>query len=569
MSKALDTAAREAMEIDYKGDEIECSDPWEAKIRAIDPNISAVDRAKKLKTIIQGLAYLDTAYAEALIHDTIEGHFGLNDKEIRAFLTDLSRHRKIVEKTGKKQDQPATQISDSRDELIEQLKSETNIVAVNPAQDFYNGKMYFAIKIKGQPYLLSSERELISFEQAEKYGISLKHKIVDTTRFSPDAAARYLEGDYRVDVPELYDRICEYIKRFVFFTDQRWFYFLGLWVMGTYLYKVFNYYPYVWLHAEKQSGKSLLMKILSRIAFNGDVLIHPTAAVVFRDVSQNSISMFIDEVEQLRKQDKDLHGDIMKILNSGFENSGVVKRLEQGKGGEWVLKVYSAYSPKMFAGINEIHDVLQDRTIEIKMLRKKEDEVVERYKENASLLELHRSIRDDLYVFALAQAHKIADVYQQLTSSTEEGTGLPDRELDIWEPMFLLSDLVDGDGIKGVIRYSMEELSQDSTKEKHDDSLFHNETCKLLTVTKGMVEELTPLEDSNGMLVYKADEAFSYFKQSEEFSWLERKNALTVRLKRIKVKTERVRFDGKRIPVYKLSSADLEDLYGRYVDRAL
>jgi len=555
--------------MDHKGNEIESEDPFEARVLAIDPAISPPERARILKPILQGLASLDALYAEAIVNHTIKKHFGLTDKEVKPCLTDLSKHRKIAEKISKSQDQPKTQVGNSQDELIEQLKSETNIITVNPAQDFYNGRMYFTVKIKGAPYLLSSDRELISFEQAEKHGISLKHKLIDTTRFSPDAAARYLEGDYRVDVPELYDRICKYIKRFVFFTDQRWVYFLGLWVMGTYLYKVFNYYPYVWLHAEKQSGKSLLMKILSRIAFNGDVLIHPTAAVVFRDVSQNSISMFIDEVEQLRKQDKDLHGDIMKILNSGFENSGVVKRMEQGKGGEWVLKVYSAYSPKMFAGINEIHDVLQDRTIEIKMLRKKENEVVERYKENASLLKLHRSIRDDLYVFALAQAHKIADVYQQLTSSTEKVTGLPDRELDIWEPMFLLSDLVDGDGIKGVIRYSMEELSQDSTKEKHDDSLFHNETCRLLTVTKGMIEELTPLEDSNGMLVYRADEAFSHFKQSEEFSWLERRNALTVRLKRIKVKAERVRFDGKRIPVYKLSSADLEDLYERYVDRAL
>ena len=160
MSKALDTAAREAMEIDYKGDEIECSDSWEAKIRAIDPNISAVDRAKKLKHILQALASLDVSYGDALVNHTMKEHFGLPDKKIKPYLIDLNNYRKMARKPDKEQ---TPVLSPSRDQLIEQLKSETNIVAVNPAQDFYNSEMYFAIKIKGQPYLLSSERELISF----------------------------------------------------------------------------------------------------------------------------------------------------------------------------------------------------------------------------------------------------------------------------------------------------------------------------------------------------------------------------------------------------------------------
>jgi len=60
--------------------------------------------------------------------------------------------------------------------------------------------MYFAIKIDGQPYLLNNYRELTAFEHARDHGIYLKHQIVDTVRFSPDAAAKYLEGHYKVDV---------------------------------------------------------------------------------------------------------------------------------------------------------------------------------------------------------------------------------------------------------------------------------------------------------------------------------------------------------------------------------
>ena len=98
--------------------------------------------------------------------------------------------------------------------------------------------------------------------------------------------------------------------------------------------------------------------------------------------------------------------------NAGFNKSGVVKRCEgTGKGG-FEVKAYNAYSPKMFAGINEIDDVLQDRTVRIPILRKKDNEVVDRYKGADDILELQREIRDELYTFALAYAKDIAEFYR-------------------------------------------------------------------------------------------------------------------------------------------------------------
>jgi hypothetical protein len=155
---------------------------------------------------------------------------------------------------------------------------------------------------------------------------------------------------------------------------------------------IFRYYPYVWLNAAKGSGKSLLMEVSSAIAFNGELMTSPTEAVIFRDVSGNRITMFIDEVEQLRKRDKEAFSSVISLLNVGFSKSGLVKRVEKNNNGGFDVKKYSAYSPKMFAGINEIDDVLQDRTVKIQLLRKKEDEEVERFKDRSEINELQRSI---------------------------------------------------------------------------------------------------------------------------------------------------------------------------------
>ena len=75
------------------------------------------------------------------------------------------------------------------------------------------------------------------------------------------------------------------------------------------------------------------MEILSSISFNGDLITNPTEAVIFRDISNNLITMFIDEVEKLRKRDKDTYGALISVLNVGFNKAGVVKRVESSGNG--------------------------------------------------------------------------------------------------------------------------------------------------------------------------------------------------------------------------------------------
>jgi len=95
--------------------------------------------------------------------------------------------------------------------------------------------------------------------------------------------------------------------------------------------------------------------------------------------------MFVDEVEQLR--------NVTRMCTARSSASLMPDSTSQrgeafggDRSGRFVVKAYSAYSPKMFAGISEIDDVLQDRTVRIPLLRKKDDETVQRYKERVKLL---------------------------------------------------------------------------------------------------------------------------------------------------------------------------------------
>ncbi|MCK4816602.1 DUF3631 domain-containing protein, partial [bacterium] len=510
-----------------------------------------------LEPILRKMAALIPVQADAILRYTIKEHFGFTNDEIKKYDSLLKQYRKELEK-----DKPKKKID--KKEIIKILSEGKDSQKIHPAQDYCNGKMVFAVQIGEEWYLLTSERELIDFEEAENEGFVLEHKNIDTSNFSYQGIQTFLEKKDHVDISELYESIYSYIKRFVYFPEESYLHYIALWVMGTYLYMIFRYYPYVWLNAEKGSGKTLLMEIVSPIAFNGELMTSPTEAVIFRDVSYNQVTMFIDEVEQLRKRDKEVYGSIISLLNAGFNKSGHVKRAEGNGKGSFAVKRYLAYSRKMFAGINDIDDVLRDRTIKIPLLRKKENELVERYKETEEIKRIQQSIRDDLYIFSLKHGPEIAVIYSTESGLIQGMSHLDNRELDIWEPTFLLANIVDTQNDNRRLTDMMEGLSRKSCEEKISESIAQNETHKALNVLKGMFEEVCPVSEEGNIEVYDAHQVLEYFKSTEEFEWIEKTNILTRRLKKVGIKSEQRRIEGEKQRVYIVNVKEINDLCVRY-----
>jgi hypothetical protein len=219
----------------------------------------------------------------------------------------------------------------------------------------------------------------------------------------------------------------------------------------------------------------------------------------------------------------------------------------------------------MFAGISEIDDVLQDRTVRIPLLRKKDDETVQRYKGTPEILELQRSIRDDLYVFALTYGKDLAEYYHKEGQDGIEGLShLNNRELDIWEPIFLLANVIDSLANGLDLTGKMEAFSKKSLEEKQLDSISQNETYKTLTVLKTMLDEVVPLSENGDIRVFGAQAVLEYFKTTEDFDWIEKTQALTRRLKRVKVTSEQRRIDGEKKRIYTLNIKEFNDLCERF-----
>jgi hypothetical protein len=247
-----------------------------------------------------------------------------------------------------------------------------------------------------------------------------------------------------ISAKTLFDDLQYCFKRHAVFKDSSVATILALWVMGTYCYCLFNYFGYLWFTSLGPShGKSLVEKLISMLSFNATQPITvPTPASLFRETDVNRGTLVLDEIENLDAEKK---GDVIAILNAGFERGGVVQRCELA-GDRWTIREFGVYCPKAIAGISTLPRTLNSRVFQIEMPKKKETEKIDSF-EPDRLAPWAEETRDDLARFALMNTGKILELYQgrsELVPRSINGVvRLDDRLRDILAPLYVVAAVID------------------------------------------------------------------------------------------------------------------------------
>jgi hypothetical protein len=171
----------------------------------------------------------------------------------------------------------------------------------------------------------------------------------------------------KVIIRECFDLIKEVLEKYVVLKEE-YYNIISLWIIGTYLHKEFESYPYLFLNAMRGSGKTRTLKLITSLSFEGEVLASPTEAVLFRCTG----TLGIDEFEGIGNKDK---SSLRELLNAGYKKGIVVKRLKRKKtlkGEEQVVESFEPYRPVVMANIWGMEEVLSDRCISL-VLEKSDD----------------------------------------------------------------------------------------------------------------------------------------------------------------------------------------------------
>ncbi len=210
---------------------------------------------------------------------------------------------------------------------------------------------------------------------------------------------------------------------------------LAVWSLATYFFPLFRAFPRLEFRGERGSGKSKALQLLAQTCFSGLHRVNPTPAVLFRLTEALRPTMCLDEIEGLSKEDR---GEILAIINSGYQRGGAVDRVEGQE--ERRVVSFEVYAPMALAGIRGLNATTEERAITFVMQRG-----TEAARLNADVDPTDpewAQIRAGCYRLALTRFREVRQAYKGVRCPE----WLVGRERELWRPLLTIAEPADLEG---------------------------------------------------------------------------------------------------------------------------
>lgn len=235
---------------------------------------------------------------------------------------------------------------------------------------------------------------------------------------------------HSVDGAAVLDAVVETIKRFIVI-DLHEVHALALWVMFAYCYDCFEHNPRLaLLSPEKRCGKTTTLSLIGALVPRALQASNISPPSIFRVIEKSSPTLLIDEADTFIQKSDDLRG----MLNAG--HSKAAPYVIRVVGDDHEPRSFNVWAPVVIAKIGELHPTLQDRSVVIKMKRKRTGDKVDR---------LRVSRMPELEILKQKMARWSIDNLEELSFADPTlPNELNDRAMDNWRPLFSIAHAVGG-----------------------------------------------------------------------------------------------------------------------------
>lgn len=297
---------------------------------------------------------------------------------------------------------------------------------------------------------------------------------------------------------------------------------VALWIMKTWCTGAFKVAPILVIMAmTPRAGKTQLLSLVAMLS--RDPLYTPdiTPAALYRYIHHFQPTVCIDEADSFGI-DK-LRG----VLNAGFNEGGYIVRCD-GADNEPVK--FNTFCDKAIAGIGALPETIQDRSIMIKMLRKRENVV----KQKISMI-------DPLEIEQLTkQLEKWSGKVVNSLSKAQPNMpkGLSDRKQDCWGPLLAIAELLGED----IAQQATEVAILISGKDKEESNIYE----ELLKGIKNIFEQRDrPYISTQNLIAELCEDAeapWRYYDKGRQIT----PRQLAQILKQFNVSSRQIRIDGTK-----------------------
>lgn len=226
-------------------------------------------------------------------------------------------------------------------------------------------------------------------------------------------------------------KIESYLRSYLSFSDDRYYLPLSLFATLQHCWdECFDEVPYLSVSAMvKGAGKTRVLELLQFLAGDGRAVLldgSVTLAALYTETDEGKV-VLIDESERLQNP----HSPFRPILNGGYRSGQSLKRKIGGE-----MKSFSIFCPKVFAQIGDVHDSLRDRCIVVEMQRTMRGSRTEFVRQFAK--EEGTEIAHDIEEALDEATDAIRDAYQNYHNLYPTLGFLPDRDRELWKPLFAI-----------------------------------------------------------------------------------------------------------------------------------
>ncbi len=255
---------------------------------------------------------------------------------------------------------------------------------------------------------------------------------------------------------QLIEDLVEFLRRYVVMSPEQ-LTVVALWIVHSYCVEAFEQTPYLAVTSpEKQCGKSRLLETLQILVRRPWFTILPSEAVLYRNIDKNSPTLLLDEVDTIfNPKTADRYEGHRAILNAGHRRGNKVPRCI---GSSLKIVEFEAFCPKVLAGIGTLPDTIADRSIPIRLERRRRDEMVERFLRR-DVEPIGKLLRERLETWAEANAEALRDARPSMPDE------LNDRMQEGCEGLVAIADAL---GYGNAARRSLVEILSVERQDTHE-----------------------------------------------------------------------------------------------------
>lgn len=354
-----------------------------------------------------------------------------------------------------------------------------DIDVLRPGMDFKGGLVYVTIparinviktigKGKGakevveqMPWLACIRSDQTQFayteENVTKLGFNYPDHVIaeKERRWSSTSIVGFLKGEEPAPDPvAIFATIRKVYESYVEFAREEYYDVMPLFIMGSYLFRLYKSLGYLHFNGTAASGKSQNLRILEALAFNTAWASSMSSAALYRSLAGHPGTVAIDEAEGWEGERGE---ELRRILNAGYLDGSTVKRAEKGKNDNFVVASFESYGPKAIASINPLDAVIGSRCLIVAM--RPAVRIIREFDKDDPRWQ---SIRDRLYLWMMYHATPVTEVIAEWNDTLrfKRAPGLIGRQWQISQLYITLADYLDrqdkGDRADRLITFFMD-----------------------------------------------------------------------------------------------------------------